>query len=321
MDDVTERVVPPADPARDENHEAAADERPGAAMSPDGETATDRIATPAAHAAPGLGVFPAVPVGVLAEPRNRRRAGVLAAVAAGLLALGGVGGYAIGRRGRRPAAPRSRGGHGRVRPPPRTVGCRRRLPGRRCGDGSVGRRLGRNRSRRHRLVGHGYREYRNVDMTTTLAVPSAPPVPTIDSRAARADAAVRAVGAAAVAGGLLLVTYWWIAGGGLSDLTSWANALMSLGRSTGLIASDLLLVQVLLMARIPVVERAVGQDRLARLAPLDRVHLVHPDARPHRADHLGVRRGRSRARCPRRSGTSRPPTPACCSRWPGRCAW
>ena len=74
---------------------------PGAACAagnPDGETTTDRIATPAAHAAPGPGVFPAVPMGASPKPhRNRRRAGVLAAVAAGLLGLGGVGGYAIGR--------------------------------------------------------------------------------------------------------------------------------------------------------------------------------------------------------------------------------
>jgi hypothetical protein len=101
-DDATERVAPPAaraDPAGDKNHEAApADERPDAAGNPDGDTATDRIATPAAHDAPGPGVFPAVPVGASPKPhRNRRRAGVLAAVAAGLLALGGVGGYAIGR--------------------------------------------------------------------------------------------------------------------------------------------------------------------------------------------------------------------------------
>ena len=38
----------------------------------------------------------------------------------------------------------------------------------------------------------------------------------------------------------------------------------SLGRLTGLWASDLLLLQVLLMARIPLAERAFGQDRLAR---------------------------------------------------------
>jgi len=102
-DDATERGAPlsdpagPADPAGDENHTAAG-ERPGAAGNPDGETTTDRIATPAAHAAPGPGVFPAVPMGASPKPhRNRRRAGVLAAVAAGLLGLGGVGGYAIGR--------------------------------------------------------------------------------------------------------------------------------------------------------------------------------------------------------------------------------
>jgi predicted ferric reductase len=100
-------------------------------------------------------------------------------------------------------------------------------------------------------------------VTTLLAMPTAPPVPTVDTRPARADAAVRRIGAAAVGAGLALVTYWWIAGDGIGDLTSWANALMSLGRLAGLIASDLLLVQVLLMARIPAVERAVGQDRLA----------------------------------------------------------
>jgi predicted ferric reductase len=43
-----------------------------------------------------------------------------------------------------------------------------------------------------------------------------------------------------------------------------ADAVSALGRLTGLWASDLLLLQVLLMARIPLVERAFGQDRLAR---------------------------------------------------------
>ena len=100
-------------------------------------------------------------------------------------------------------------------------------------------------------------------MTATLTVPTALPVPVVDTRAARRDAAVRTVGAVAVAAGLALVTWWWIAGGGLGALTSWSDGLMSLGRLTGLLASDLLLVQVLLMARIPALERAVGQDRLA----------------------------------------------------------
>ncbi len=47
-------------------------------------------------------------------------------------------------------------------------------------------------------------------------------------------------------------------------LGSLAGALISLGRLTGLVASDLLLIQVLLMARIPFVERSYGQDELAR---------------------------------------------------------
>jgi predicted ferric reductase len=95
-------------------------------------------------------------------------------------------------------------------------------------------------------------------VTTTLTAPAPPAV-----RSARTDAAVRTAAAAAAGTGLLLVTYWWAAGGGLGDLTGWASGLMSTGRLTGLVASDLLLVQVLLMARIPALERAVGQDRLA----------------------------------------------------------
>ena len=63
---------------------------------------------------------------------------------------------------------------------------------------------------------------------------------------------------------LLLVTYWWATGGGIQDLGGWATGLTSAGRLTGLVASDLLLVQVLLMARLPLLEHAFGQDRLAR---------------------------------------------------------
>ena len=63
---------------------------------------------------------------------------------------------------------------------------------------------------------------------------------------------------------VLVVIALWLAGGGLSAVHSAGEALTSLGRVTGLIASDLLLVQVLLMARIPLVERSYGQDELAR---------------------------------------------------------
>ena len=82
---------------------------------------------------------------------------------------------------------------------------------------------------------------------------------------ARRDAATRLVSMATLWLGLLLVTYWWVAGGGVQDLGGWDSALLSTGRLSGLIASVLLLTQVLLMARLPVLEHAFGQDRLAHL--------------------------------------------------------
>jgi predicted ferric reductase len=63
---------------------------------------------------------------------------------------------------------------------------------------------------------------------------------------------------------LLGVVALWMHHGGLGELGSVAGAMAGLGRLTGLISSDLLLIQVLLMARVPFVERAYGQDELTR---------------------------------------------------------
>ena len=79
---------------------------------------------------------------------------------------------------------------------------------------------------------------------------------------ARSDAAVRTVAGVGLWLSLLLVSYWWVAGGGVQDLASPETGLTSLGRITGLVASNLLLVQVLLIARLPRIEAAFGQDRL-----------------------------------------------------------
>jgi predicted ferric reductase len=64
---------------------------------------------------------------------------------------------------------------------------------------------------------------------------------------------------------VLFVVALWVAGGGVSDFTSPGESLTNLGRLTGLVASVLILIQVLLMARIPVLEQAWGQDELARV--------------------------------------------------------
>jgi predicted ferric reductase len=84
-------------------------------------------------------------------------------------------------------------------------------------------------------------------------------------RHAVVDRRVRLAAVLALWFGLLLVTYWWLADGGVTDLPHWESGLTSLGRITGLWAADLLLVQVLLMSRLSPLEHAFGRDRLARI--------------------------------------------------------
>jgi predicted ferric reductase len=63
----------------------------------------------------------------------------------------------------------------------------------------------------------------------------------------------------------LIVVVLWLRGRGVQLLwSSPADLLTSLGRLSGLVAADLLLVQVFLMARVPAIERSYGQDELAR---------------------------------------------------------
>jgi predicted ferric reductase len=64
---------------------------------------------------------------------------------------------------------------------------------------------------------------------------------------------------------MLVVVALWVYGRGPQDLAGDRPAMLtSLGRLTGLVAADLLLIQVFLMARVPVLERTYGQDVLAR---------------------------------------------------------
>ncbi|OFE16612.1 oxidoreductase [Humibacillus sp. DSM 29435] len=64
---------------------------------------------------------------------------------------------------------------------------------------------------------------------------------------------------------VLFVVALWVAGGGLSAFGSAGDGLTNVGRLAGLLASALMLLQLLLMARIPIVEQAWGQDELARV--------------------------------------------------------
>ncbi len=55
----------------------------------------------------------------------------------------------------------------------------------------------------------------------------------------------------------------WLRAGGITAISGTSDALTSLGRLCGLVGALLVLAQVLLLGRIPVLERAVGFDRLA----------------------------------------------------------
>src|SRR4051794_23424495 len=89
--------------------------------------------------------------------------------------------------------------------------------------------------------------------------------PRTSPHSARLDATRRTVAKILLWASLLVVAFWWSAGGGIQQLTSGTTALLSAGRLTGLVAADLLLAQVLLMARIPFLERAFGQDQLTKV--------------------------------------------------------
>lgn len=100
-------------------------------------------------------------------------------------------------------------------------------------------------------------------MTATLATPSRSRHRSLPSprrpRRWWAD-----IAGAAAAASVVVVVALWLANQGIQNLEGADSGLTSLGRLAGLLAADLMLLQVVLMARIPWVERSYGQDALAR---------------------------------------------------------
>ncbi|SDO61343.1 Predicted ferric reductase [Nakamurella panacisegetis] len=72
-----------------------------------------------------------------------------------------------------------------------------------------------------------------------------------------------AVGTLAIVS-VVIVVLLWLAGGNVNVFRQVGGPMTALGRLTGLVASDFLLLQVLLMARIPWVEQVWGHGGLAR---------------------------------------------------------
>jgi predicted ferric reductase len=78
----------------------------------------------------------------------------------------------------------------------------------------------------------------------------------------RPDVRVAVLMVAAAVGGVVLLGLFWVDTPGLS-FAGTAEAFTSTGDALGMLAAYLLMVQVLMMARVPWLERGIGSDRLA----------------------------------------------------------
>ena len=184
----------------------------------------------------------------------------------------------LGRRRpsrRRPRRPR----HDRQRPP-RREGCRRHpLP--------RPRRL--MRGRRGSLERHG----RRARMATSSAISPAALAGSVPSHAGdrRSHWVAVALGVFAVGNAAGIVWFW--GSGGADGLGyhwhSFGAALIGLGRLTALLAGYLALIEVLLLARLPFLERAVGLDRLTVWHRRNGYAVHRPRARARRLLGLGLR--------------------------------
>ena len=94
-----------------------------------------------------------------------------------------------------------------------------------------------------------------------LALPT--PAPARSRARRRAHTLVFAIAVwAVVAVNAGVVTWLWLRGGGVSAVHTWGDLATSTGRVTGLLGAYFALVQVLLLARLPWLERLTGFDRL-----------------------------------------------------------
>ncbi len=100
-------------------------------------------------------------------------------------------------------------------------------------------------------------------METTLAPESFAPLtaPRPAPEAARITAAAWAVWVF-LAGNAVAIVWLWYHGGNVDGVHSTGELLTSIARITGLLGAYLALVQVVLLARLPAIERQVGFDRL-----------------------------------------------------------
>ena len=91
---------------------------------------------------------------------------------------------------------------------------------------------------------------------------SEPAVPVRVGRRNRGRLALAAGLWAVAAGNAAVIVWLWLNGGGISSVHTAGDLATSLGRITGLLGAYFALIQILLLARLPWLERLVGFDRL-----------------------------------------------------------
>ena len=92
-----------------------------------------------------------------------------------------------------------------------------------------------------------------------------PPYRTTARNRARRRAHTLAFGIAVwavVAANAGVITWLWLRGGGVSAVHTWGDLATSTGRLTGMLGAYLALIEILLLARLPWLERLVGFDKL-----------------------------------------------------------
>jgi predicted ferric reductase len=67
-----------------------------------------------------------------------------------------------------------------------------------------------------------------------------------------------------IVGNAAFITWLWVHGGNVTKVHTTGDDLTSIARLTGLLSAYLALIQVVLLARLPALERVVGFDRLSR---------------------------------------------------------
>jgi predicted ferric reductase len=101
-----------------------------------------------------------------------------------------------------------------------------------------------------------------IDHSSVLEIPGPAAGREVPRRGATSRAVLTAALWVVLAANGAVIVWLWLKGGGITAVPKTADLLTSLGRITGLLGAYLALVQVLLLARLPPLERLVGFDRL-----------------------------------------------------------